>query len=311
MTAAPALPPHSLHLPRSRARVAAFVARHLTGAGTLRLHRAALGLDLLRAPANVALAPVLLACRGGARLAGALRLPRVSAWAAARPVLLRTRVSAQIEAALLRDLFEAPLPETDRSPSRAALTAALFAAPELRGPLAQHPDGGKAAAQRVMAVLTDYTGTRAAVAELTTALVTIALGAVLFQALTPGMFSMAPGLAGAVSREAAVAGFPLGETLGGLWYGLFPTAPGPWLTGLTLAGLISVSGVVTAFAGCLADPVQARLGLHRRRLLRLIDTVEAELSGAQDRPFATREHYLVRVFDLWDAALSLLRAFRT
>jgi len=73
---------------------------------------------------------------------------------------------------------------------------------------------------------------------------------------------------------------------------------------------VLAGSVVAAFAGVIADPVQVRLGLHRRRLLRLIDTIEAEIAGRGDRPFVAREHYLARLFDLWDAALSVLRALR-
>jgi hypothetical protein len=122
---------------------------------------------------------------------------------------------------------------------------------------------------------------------------------------------MAPGLAGAMSHAAAVAGFPLGEALGGLWYGVFPVGPSPWLVASTVAGLMLLGSVFAAFAGLIADPVQARLGIHRRRLLRLIDTLEAETIGPDDKPFVAREHFLARIFDVWDAALSVLRAFRS
>ena len=61
-------------------KVDAFVRAHFHLAATLKLHRAALGWDLLRAPVNVALAPVfmLVGLTGGvARLVG---FHRVSAW---------------------------------------------------------------------------------------------------------------------------------------------------------------------------------------------------------------------------------------
>ena len=95
-----------------------------------------------------------------------------------------------------------------------------------------------------------------------------------------------------------------------MWYGVFPARTDPRLVAATVAGLVSLGALVTAFAGVLADPVQGWLGVHRRRLMRLIDTLEAELTGAGDRPFVAREHYVVRAFDLWDAALSFVRTFR-
>ena len=107
--------------------------------------------------------------------------------------------------------------------------------------------------------------------------------AFVFQALTPGMISMAPGVADAVARTTAIADFPMGQTIGGLWYGIFPTGASPLLVAASVAILVMIGSVFAAFAGLLADPVQSRLGIHRRRLLRLIDTL--------DKPFAVREHY--------------------
>jgi len=71
-----------------------------------------------------------------------------------------------------------------------------------------------------------------------------------------------------------------------------------------------LGAVMAAFAGVLADPVQARLGLHQRRLRRLIRAMAAEVAAGQGRGFAAHEHALARVMDVWDAVTSLLRALR-
>jgi hypothetical protein len=78
----------------------------------------------------------------------------------------------------------------------------------------------------------------------------------------------------------------------------------------TITGLVLGGSVVATFAGMIADPVQVRLGVHQRRLARLMATVDAELGRLPERPFVASEHFLVRVFDLWDAALSLFKVFR-
>ncbi|MFT7449070.1 MAG: hypothetical protein ACI9LZ_004020, partial [Glaciecola sp.] len=78
----------------------------------------------------------------------------------------------------------------------------------------------------------------------------------------------------------------------------------------SIAFLVMFGSVFAAFAGVLADPVQSRLGIHRRRLLRLIDTLEVELCGAGNKPFAVREHYYARLFDLWDVVGSVVRIIR-
>ena len=61
-----------------REKVDAFVQRHFTWPGTLRLHSAALGLDILRAPVNVVLSPILVLARIAAWICRKLRLARVA-----------------------------------------------------------------------------------------------------------------------------------------------------------------------------------------------------------------------------------------
>jgi len=294
-----------------RDKVDAFVCRHFTWPGTLRLHGAALGLDILRAPVNVMLSPVLLLARAGAWTCRKLRMVRAADWLGGRRLLLRTAVSARVETAILGELLEVPL--TGRAiPDRAAMSRAILAAPQFRAVIRSQASvaGAQGVADRITGAISDYSGTRSSIAEFTTGLVTLAIGAIAFQALTPGMISMAPGVAGAVSRGSAVAEFPLGSSLGGVWYGVFPVGPSPALIAATVAALMLLGSVIAAFAGVIADPVQVRLGIHRRRLMRLMETLDAEIGGSRDRPFAAREHALARVFDLWDAAVSVLRVFR-
>lgn len=145
---------------------------------------------------------------------------------------------------------------------------------------------------------------------MTTTLCVLLIGGVAFQALTPGMISMAPGVADAMARTDAINEFPLGQTVGGIWYGVFGAGASPWLVSATIAGLVMIGSVFAAFAGVLADPVKVRLGIHRRRLGRLLDTIEMEFVGRGAKPFVAREHFYARLLDFWDAAASLFRIFR-
>ncbi|MFW5655664.1 MAG: DUF6635 family protein [Roseicyclus sp.] len=295
-----------------RAKVDGFVARHFTWPGTLGLHRAALGWDILRAPVNVALSPVLVLTRIAAYLCRRMGWRGAADRLSRRRILLRTSVARRVEALVATDLLDLPLEAGAASRDPSALARAVLAAPQFRETIRRRASAAEADAlgQRIAGALGEYAGTRSAVAEMTTTLCILAVGALAFQALTPGMISMAPGVADALARSNAIATFPLGQTLGGIWYGVFAPDASPWLVGATLAGLVMVGSVVAAFAGVLADPVQSRLGIHRRRLGRLLDTVEAELLGPGDRPFVAREHVLARLLDLWDALASAVRIFR-
>ncbi|MEX2519374.1 MAG: DUF6635 family protein, partial [Paracoccaceae bacterium] len=87
------------------------MARHFTWPGTLRLHGAALGWDLLRAPFNLLLSPVLVLariatwlCRRGGWHGGA-------DWLARRRILLRTSDARRVEILIVTDLLDLPLDE--------------------------------------------------------------------------------------------------------------------------------------------------------------------------------------------------------
>lgn len=296
-----------------RAIVDGFVARHFTWPGTLHLHRAALGWDILRAPLNVALSPILVLTRFAAFLCRRAGWRGAADWLVRRRILLRTSVARRVEVLIVTDLLDTPLDPGAAARDPSALSRAVLAAPQFREMVRKRQNATEVEAlgQRIAGALGEYAGTRSAVAEMTTTLCVLVIGALSFQAITPGMISMAPDVADAMARTNAIASFPLGQTLGGLWYGVFAADASPWLVGATVAGLVMLGSVFAAFAGVLADPVQNRLGIHRRRLKRLLDTLEVELLGRGDKPFVAREHFFARVLDLWDAVASAFRIFRS
>ncbi|MDX5413542.1 MAG: hypothetical protein LPK02_10910 [Rhodobacterales bacterium] len=220
-------------------------------------------------------------------------------------------MGARVEKVLVTEVLDLPWPQAAHDHDAAVLRAFL-AAPQLRALWRQHADPAAAEAQarRMARLVSDYAGTRSAVAEILTAIVLLVVGALVFRAMTPGMLSLAPELAGVVAHGAAVADFPLGQTLGGMWYGVFPVGVPVWMMAAVVIFLVMLGAVMAAFAGILADPVQARLGLHRRRLQRLIAALAAEVEGNEGRAFAAHEHAMARVMDMWDAVASLARALR-
>jgi hypothetical protein len=292
--------------PAARAGIDAFAERVFSLRGTLRLHRRAIGGDLLRAPVNVLLAPVHVALRLLAALCGGLRLRRAASWLGDGEILLPTAVARNLEARLLGELFG-----IEAEPGQ-GVAAAMAMSARLRPVLREAADERDLALRvlRAAASLRSWSGTRSAVAEITTIALVMGLGAAFFSTFTPGVLTMAPSVAEAVARDTAITSFPLGETLGGAWYSVFPPGPSGLETAGTALGLVLLASIVTAFAGVVADPVQLRLGIHRRRLLRLIDAIESDLCGATPRPFSAREHYYARAADLVDIAAAVLRHVR-
>lgn len=295
-----------------RARVEPFVRRHFGVTGSARIHRSALGLDILRAPANIALAPVHVATRlgaAGARLAGAGQLSR---WLGTRQFLLRTSVAAEVERLIVTDLLELPWDAEGRSSRRDALAETILQSPEVRALVASEAGIGPTVplGKGLSDNVREYAGVRAAIAEITTSLAVLGAGAAAFQKITPGMISLGPPVAAAFVQSAAIAAFPLGTGAGSLWYWLFPAEVSTLLAISTTAGLIATGAVAAAFAGVIADPVQVRLGLHQRRLHRLIGALESEFIDGRAAGFAAREHYVARVIDFTDAAFLALRQLR-
>lgn len=256
-----------------------FIRRHYRLPGALRLHRHAIGWDLLRAPANIALAPVLLLARLVSILAHVLRLRRVSRFAGRLLPQFRSDVGAVLEADLLSDVL------AHRGTKDAELNTEA-----MRG------------------LVRDYLAVRMAVSEIGTALVVLLVGLFVFHAVTPGVISLAPVVTERAAHARYVAGFPLGHWLGGAWYGLFPGERPIWQTLAVGAGLAVALSVLTTFSGVLSDPLQARLGIHRRRLRRLLRRIDR---AAEYRPRIEGEFVLARGSDIVDVATMVIRSLRS
>ena len=295
-----------------RARVDDFVDRHFSFSGALALHRKALGWDLLKAPANIALALPYLGAQLTARIAGRLGAGRVAHYLAARPILLKTAVAREIEWLLMTDLLELPFRQGGRSTRRDALAEAVLASPYVQSAFAELLDairlrgGDRDFRDSLEHMIATYTETRAAAAEITTTMITMAAGAAVLKQMTPGAMVLGPALASVIAYDAAVASFPLGRSLGALWYTLFPVSASPALILSMTGGLMAASAVLAAFSGIVADPVQRRLGLHRRRLLRLIDALERHFTSATG-DFVARDHYVARLLSLFELLSSAYR----
>jgi hypothetical protein len=296
-----------------RARVDAFVEQHFSFSGSLALHRKALGWDVLRMPANVVLAVPHVGVQLSARAARVLRARRTSSYLASRQILLETAVGREIEWLVMTELLELPFRQKGRNCGKDALAETILAAPEIQAALSE---AGEAIARRrddpafrsqLEQMMAAYTGTRAAAAEITTALITLGSGAAALKQVTPGAMVLGPALAGVIAHQAAVASFPLGATLGGLWYAAFPVAPSGGLIAAVTGGVLAASAVAAAFSGIIADPLQRLFGLHRRRLLRLIAALEQQFGGEDEAGFIVRDHYVARLLSLLELLVSAWR----
>jgi hypothetical protein len=278
-----------------RGRVDGFVAAHFRYPGAWDTNRRALGWDLARAPVNLFWAPIYVFVmllrwqarrRGWWRLAG--QLDRV-------PTGFRTRVQRHVADLISRELFHRG--QGDDLAGRVA--DALEALMEDRS--------AATSASSELAVIIEgslgrYGLTRTAAADITNSLASTALGAFAFKQFTPGGIAVGLLLASWVARERAADSFVLGSFLGEIFYSLFPVDPSP---GLQVAGVATVLACLAAFAsfsGLLTDPLQSVLGVHHRRLHRMIDSVQRDFERATDSSFHPRSPYVARLLELIDVA---------
>lgn len=297
-----------------RTRMSYFSRRHFSFRGAVRMHRAALGADLVRAPLNLALAlPHLLkmlACAIFDRLGWA----RAAATLRGIPTQLQTAVAREIDWLMWTEFLELPHRSGDRVSERDALADLLLAEPDIARAmaaakeLAARHSGDAEFTERLTDSMARYTGARIAAAEIATALASAGVGGLVAQQLTPTAFTLGPALAAIFAQHAAIIAFPLGTGLGGAWYAMFPAEPSWQLVAGMTAGLLALSSVLAAFAGIIADPVQRALGIHRRRLEKLVDSIEADLLDGGPGNFRVRAHYVARLFDFFEAVRLAARA---
>jgi hypothetical protein len=298
-----------------RARIGPFIDRNFSVAGSARLHARAIGWDLVKAPANVALSVPQVVLKLGASAARRLGRDRL-AGRLDRDLFLETAVARELRWRMMTELLRLPFADGRRASAHDGLAEAIVSHPRVRELLVE---AGKAAAHRredpefrrqLAEALTNYTGTRAAAAEITTALIAIGTGALAFQKVTPGAIALGPVIAGSVAQGSAIASFPLGATAGGLWHAVFPATASPFLVAGATAGVLGIAALATAFAGIIADPVQRATGLHRRRLTGLVDSLEQSFHGSDAAGFVAYDLYVARLLDLGDLLFGIARNFR-
>ncbi|MBT4428102.1 MAG: hypothetical protein HOJ07_16045 [Rhodospirillaceae bacterium] len=297
---------------KRESRIDSFARDNFSFLGSLRLHRHAVGLDMIRAPVNLAMSAPFLTSRivaAGCRKAGR---KEAAEWIESRRYYLKTDVARELEWRLFVDFLELPFAQGARTSERDALAEELLRDPRVEGAINEQlkSAGVKGDDPEFRAwlsgALNTYQSTRVSSADMSNALLGAGVGAIAFKQLTPGMMSLGPVAAHALVQSAAIASFPLGAGIGGVWYGLFPAVAPAALTVGATGGLVAFGAVFSAFSGVISDPVQRRLGIHQRRLRKLLNSLEQELRGEGEARFTVRDHYVARILDLLEG-LNVIR----
>lgn len=122
-----------------------------------------------------------------------------------------------------------------------------------------------------------YSSSQTMITDLSGSVMTLLIGWYFFGDKTLGVFGIGNRIARKMAHDKAASGFVFGEQLGSAFYNAFP--PEPTKTQVYLITL-AVGALLTAFsllAAVMSDPLRKNLGLHKRNLNNLIESLEEKL----------------------------------
>ncbi|SER04434.1 hypothetical protein SAMN03080615_03705 [Amphritea atlantica] len=282
-----------------RKRVPGFIERHFSYPAALETNRVAFGSDVLRAPVNLFWAPLFALVSLIRFCVG--RFPRLG-WLyrllGRFPAGFTTRVQTHISELVLSDLLQHNQPHASLS---WCITEELRTLYQRGGMSCVNIEQFHTRMEPVIEeALTQYRITRTASADITNTLSCTVLGAFAFQKFTPGGIGIALMLATIISTKLAASEFILGETLGNLYYSVFPPSPSLGVTVATIAGVLSLLSALAALSGVISDPVQAATGLHRYRLNKMLGHMEQDMLQHSSNSFRPKDQYLARIMECFD-----------
>lgn len=297
-----------------RKKIPQFVQTHFSISGAARINKKALGTDILKAPVNVAWALPYTAIQAASAGLSKIGFKNIRKLTGKMPSGFTTAVQKEINRLIFTELLEIPYIEKSQDVENKgkeqhvpdALLAEILNQPEIQhlfqDQLAQisiqsKQEGFREALEKR---LQEYAVSRIAVSELSGNIIALATGVGVFSKMTPGGISFGAGMAAAIAQQSAISSFILGPGLGGLYYGMFPATASLGLAIGATSSVLAVLAIFSAFSGVITDPLQAKFGVHEKRLNRLVDSIENSLMERDDAGLRLRGQYVVRVFDLFD-----------
>ncbi|MDZ7332370.1 MAG: hypothetical protein ONB13_05730 [candidate division KSB1 bacterium] len=289
-----------------REKVPKFVNKHFSLRGALRLHKKVIGSDLYKGPLNISWSVPYSILRAGATIMNKAGKNRLQRWIEQLPPGFETNVQKEVKWLIYTELLELPYQQGERRSTKDALLEAILQQPESAQLMAEYLVAIAERAQhagfrqRLEQNLMEYATSRTAAADLAGTIITLSIGAAMFKQMTPGAMATGSALATAIAHHIAVSNFILGPTLGSLWYSLFPVSASFGLVAATTGAIMAAMSLVTSFAGIVTDPIQAKLGIHQRRLYKFLECLEKELKGEGNSKLELKAVYVARIFDIID-----------
>ncbi len=288
------------------ARVDDFTRRHYSFRGALELHAHALGWDILRVPINIIWSIVNILFSLVGFIAQIVGLKQLRSWLNKIPPGLETDMDRQISWLVITELLQLPHQHRAKRSEHDALMEQIVKQPELQQ-LLEHklaafvaPSKQPNFESKLKAKLAEYGATRTGSAELTSNAALLITSKLAFGQVSFGTLGLGTAASTAVAHSIAVSNFWLGSTIGSYYYALVPVAVSLRILIAVTALFALILALVSTFIGIFTDPLQAALGIHQRRLRKLINAIGDDLQDQGNSRFELREKYAGRLFDVVD-----------
>lgn len=289
-----------------RDKIPEFVRNIYSLKGSILTNSKAFGLDMVRAPLNLFWAVPYLGIQSISKVSNKTGLGPVSRFLAKIPAGFKTRVQKEVDWRVRTELLELPYEQDLRRSEKDALLETILKQEAIVQLLNQQlkdvdrhirRDDFEQALQRE---LDTYGSTRIAAADMACSVLNISAGALFFKKLTPGAITSGSALAASLAQQSAISSFIFGETLGSVYYSLFPAKASMGLLVASTASILAAMGVASAFSGIITDPFQRWFGIHQRRLNKIVSSLEQSFDATDIKGFHPKDHYLARIFDIFD-----------
>jgi hypothetical protein len=288
-----------------RLAVPGFIDRHFNYPGAIATNKVALGWDMLRAPANLLWAPFYaFICLIKFSIRHSSRFKNLYTWLDVMPAGFTTQVQRHISSSIRYELLSHGY--SGRTLDDYLLDSLQAVYDKYNNKVVDQRRFHEMIEPLLDETLSEYQVTRTATADISNSLSCTILGAFAFQKFTPGGVGIGILVATWLSKKIASSQFVFGEVLGNIYYSLFPPEPSITVMVLSMVLVMSLLSAVAALSGLLLDPLQAASGLHRRRLHKMLNHLQQDLSLSTTSSYRPKDQFIARIMDSFDVIKSSL-----
>ncbi len=281
-------------------RVEKFSKKHFCYPGAWHINKHAFGWDLMKMPSNLIWAPFYMLIQLISFLLRRLHLPTLANHLRSTPCGFATQVQQQTNNQVYSELLGSPS-HVEKCELHRFVLASIT---ETQGVALTNKDE-EALREKLHPIvdqtLSQYSITRTASADITNTLLSTATGALTFKQFTPGGLGLGLVFASVYAQHSAKYNFIFGDTLGGIYYAVFPAEPSILIMTTSTLSILGLLSIIASFSGLLTDPIQYRLGLHQYRLKKLIRHMKTDFKTQSRASFRPKDQYLARIMEVFDA----------